>query len=278
MDDTHSDVTCTGGTFNDDTLVQDYILNDDDYNYSFDFKPNSVQSAEMIAEQEDEPLYTGAPVTFKSYHKQILEIGNSVKLSDSNMNKLLQLIGNALSIENKLLRSYKKLLTAFKITSTFNQELKCKYCLRIIDKTNSCSIICKQDKCQRRIGDVIEHVSVNRSYGQLIEIIRRNKHLILDYPQIANNLLPCDVISGSTYQEKRKNLKSLNGTYSVTLMIHIDGFQLVHWTKKYTWLVTASIAEIPPPLRENKLNMLLLSLWYVEFLKNLSITFLIFRA
>ncbi|CAF4665840.1 unnamed protein product, partial [Rotaria sp. Silwood2] len=133
MDDTHSDVTCAGGTFNDDTLVQDYILNDDDYNYSFDFKPNSVQSAEMIAEQEDEPLYTGAPVTFKSYHKQILEIGNSVKLSDSNMNKLLQLIGNALSIENKLLRSYKKLLTAFKITSTFNQELKCKYCLRIID-------------------------------------------------------------------------------------------------------------------------------------------------
>ncbi|CAF3091060.1 unnamed protein product [Rotaria sp. Silwood2] len=267
MDDTHSDVTCAGGTFNDDTLVQDYILNDDDYNYSFDFKPNSVQSAEIIAEQEDEPLYTGAPVTFKSYHKQILEIGNSVKLSDSNMNKLLQLIGNALSIENKLLRSYKKLLTAFKITSTFNQELKCKYCLRIIDKTNSCSIICKQDKCQRRIGDVIEHVSVNRSYGQLIEIIRRNKHLILDYPQIANNLLPCDVISGSTYQEKRKNLKSLNGTYSVTLMIHIDGFQLVHWTKKYTWLVTASIAEIPPPLRENKLNMLLLSLWYNSSVK-----------
>ncbi|CAF3091072.1 unnamed protein product [Rotaria sp. Silwood2] len=123
MDDTHSDVTCAGGTFNDDTLVHDYILDDDDYNYSFDFNPNSVQSAEIIAEQEDEPLHTGAPVAFKSYHKQILEFGNSVKLSDSNMNKLLQLIGNALPIENKLLRSYKKLLTAFKIASTFNQEL-----------------------------------------------------------------------------------------------------------------------------------------------------------
>ncbi|CAF1423541.1 unnamed protein product, partial [Rotaria sordida] len=234
-DDTYGDVIRAGVTFNDDTLVHDYILDDDDYNYSFDFNPNSAQSVEITAEQEDEPLYTNAPVTSKSYHKQILEFGNSVKLSDSNMNKLLQLIGNALPIENKLLKSYKKLLTAFKTTSTFNQELKCKYCLRIIDKTNSCSIICKQDKCQRRIGDVIEHVSVNRSYGQLIEIIRRNKHLILDYPQIANNLLPCDVISGSTYQEKRKNLKSLNGTYSVTLMIHIDGFQLVQWTKKHTW-------------------------------------------
>ncbi|CAF2247150.1 unnamed protein product, partial [Rotaria magnacalcarata] len=94
-----------------------------------------------IVEQEDEPLYTGAPVTFKSYHKQILEFGNSVKLSDSSMNTLLQLIGNALPIENKLLRSYKKLLTAFKTTSSFNHELKCKYCLRIIDRTNSCSLI-----------------------------------------------------------------------------------------------------------------------------------------
>ncbi|CAM4847675.1 unnamed protein product, partial [Rotaria magnacalcarata] len=261
MDDTHSDVTRGGGTFDDDTLVHDYIFDDDDYNYSFDFNLNSVQSDEIIVEQEDEPLYSGAPVTFKSYHKQILEFGNSVKLSDSDMNKLLQLIGNALPIENKLLKSYKKLLTTFKTTSSFNQELKCKYCLRRIDRTNSCSLICEQNKSQRRIGDIIEHVSINRSYGQLIEIIRRNKHLILDYPQIANNLLPCDVISGSTYQEKRKNLKSLNGTYPVTLMIHIDGFQLVHWTKKHSWLVTASIAEIPPPLRENKLNMLLLSLW-----------------
>ncbi|CAF1647390.1 unnamed protein product, partial [Rotaria magnacalcarata] len=261
MDDTHSDVTRGGGTFDDDTLVHDYIFDDDDYNYSFDFNLNSVQSDEIIVEQEDEPLYSGAPVTFKSYHKQILEFGNSVKLSDSDMNKLLQLIGNALPIENKLLKSYKKLLTAFKTTSSFNQELKCKYCLRRIDRANSCSLICEQNKSQRRIGDIIEHVSINRSYGQLIEIIRRNKHLILDYPQIANNLLPCDVISGSTYQEKRKNLKSLNGTYPVTLMIHIDGFQLVHWTKKHSWLVTASIAEIPPPLRENKLNMLLLSLW-----------------
>ncbi|CAF4397199.1 unnamed protein product, partial [Rotaria magnacalcarata] len=71
----------------------------------FDFNPNSVQSDEIIVEQEDEPLYTGAPVTFKSYHKQILEFGNSVKLSDSSMNTLLQLIGNALPIENKLLRN-----------------------------------------------------------------------------------------------------------------------------------------------------------------------------
>ncbi|CAF1989549.1 unnamed protein product [Rotaria magnacalcarata] len=91
----------------DERLVHDYILGDDDcdYNYSFDFNPNSVQSDEIIVEQEDEPLYTGAPVTFKSYHKQILEFGNSVKLSDSSMNTLLQLIGNALPIENKLLRN-----------------------------------------------------------------------------------------------------------------------------------------------------------------------------
>jgi len=184
-----------------------------------------------------------------------LEFGNSIKLSEANMNKLLKLIGNALPIENKLVKSYKKLANMFKITSTFIQTLKCKYCLSIIDETNSCSVICEQNKHQRKIVDVIEHVFINRSYEQLIEIIRRNKHLILEYPQVANNLLPCDVITGSIYQQKIKNLKALNNVYPITLMIHIDGFPLVHWTKKHTWLVTASIVEIPPPLRENKLNM-----------------------
>ncbi|CAF4442449.1 unnamed protein product [Rotaria sp. Silwood2] len=261
-DDTHADGTLDDDTLVNNTLVDNYILHDDDYNYSFNLNLNLVQSTEPFAEQEaDEPLYTGAPVTFKSYHKQILEFGASVKLSESNMNKLLNLIGNALPIENKLLKSYKKILTIFETTSTFNEALKCRYCLATIDRTNSCSIICGQNNCQRRIGDVIEHITVNRSYGQLIEIIRRNKNLILNYPQLANNLLPGDIITGSIYQQKRKNLKALNDTYPITLMIHIDGFPLIHWTKKHTWLVTGSIAEIPPPLRENQLNMLLLSLW-----------------
>lgn len=61
-----------------------------------------------------------------------------------------------------------------------------------------------QNKCDRRIDDVVEHVIINRSYEHLIEVIRRNNHLILNYPQVANTLFPCDVISDLIYQEKIK--------------------------------------------------------------------------
>ena len=40
-------------------------------------------------EESDEPLYDGARITVKYYHKQILEFGNSAKLDNTHMNKLL---------------------------------------------------------------------------------------------------------------------------------------------------------------------------------------------
>ena len=182
------------------------------------------------------------------------------------MNKLLKLIGNALPIGNKLLKSYKKVVSIFQKTSSFNEVLRCTNCLKIIDNDNHCSITCEQNDCQRGVSCVIEHISADRSNTQLIEIIRRNKHLILNYPQLVDKLLPCDVMTGSIYEEKQKYLQAISDdTYPVTLMLHIDSTPIVHWSRKYTWFVTASIVEIPPPLRENQLNLLLLSVWYVNF-------------
>jgi hypothetical protein len=92
---------------------------------------------ERFVEHElDEPLYQGAPITFKSYHKQILEFGNSLRLNDSDMNKLLKLIGNALPIGNKLLNTHKKVVSIFQKTSSFNEILRCSNCLQIIDNNN----------------------------------------------------------------------------------------------------------------------------------------------
>ncbi|CAF2984120.1 unnamed protein product, partial [Rotaria sp. Silwood2] len=225
--------------------------------YLFDF------ALKRFVEQElDESLYDGAPVTFKFYHKKILEFGNLVKLNDFNMNKLLKLIGSALPIGNKLVKSYRKLVSIFQEQPSFNEVLRCTKCLEIINNNNYCSIICERNQCQRRVADVIEHVSVDRSNRQLIEIIRRNKHLILNYPQLVDKLLPCDVLTGLVYEKKKKYLQTtFNDTFPITLMLHIDSTPVVHWIKKHTWLVTASIVEIPPPLRENQFNLLLLSLW-----------------
>lgn len=44
MEDTLVDITCTGGASNDDILVDEYVLDDDEYNYSVDINSNSVPS------------------------------------------------------------------------------------------------------------------------------------------------------------------------------------------------------------------------------------------
>ena len=178
------------------------------------------------------------------------------------MNRLLKLIGDALPMENKLVKSSKKLTSLFQVISSFNESARCIACLNVINDSNICSVFCDQNQAQRRVGDVIEHVTMNRSNQQLINIIRRNQQLIVDYPQAVDQFLSCDVMTGSMYRGKRHaNLTALVDAYPVTLMLHIDGAPLIRWAKKHTWLVMGSIVEIPPPLRENQANMLLLAMW-----------------
>lgn len=213
-------------------------------------------------EEPDESLYDGASVTARSYHQQVFEFGNSLRLDDQNMNRLLKLIADALPMEHKLVKSCKKLASIFQVTSSYDESFRCVACLKIIDDKNTCSIFCDRNLGQRRVGDVIEHVSMNRSNQQLINIIRRNQHLIVQYSEVVDQFLSCDVMTGSLYRGKRNlTLTTPVDTYPVTLMLHIDGAPLVRWAKKHTWPVMGSIVEIPPPLRENQANMLLLSLW-----------------
>ncbi|CAF4635683.1 unnamed protein product [Rotaria socialis] len=242
-----------------DEYLEADTLEDD---YDFSLNQIGIESNEKFIEEElDQPLYDGAPVSIKCYHKQIVDFGNLVQLTDSNMNKLLKLIRNALPFKNKLLKSYKKVVSLFQKKSSFNEVLRCTSCLEIINN-NYCSIICERNYSQRLVGDVIEHFSTDRSNTQLIDVIRRNKQLILTYPQLVDKLLQCDVMTQLIYKEKRKELQAAsNDTYPITLMLHIDSTPIVHWSRKHTWFVTASIVEIPPPLRENHLNLLLLSIW-----------------
>ncbi|CAM4836850.1 unnamed protein product [Rotaria magnacalcarata] len=257
-DNPYDDEHLEDNPYGDEYLEADTL--EDDYDLSLN--QIGIESNEKCIEQElDEPLYDGAPVSFKCYHKEIVDFGNLVQLTDSNMNKLLKLIRNALPFTNKLLKSYKKVVSLFQKKSSFNEVLRCTNCLEIINN-NYCSIICERNDSQRLVGGVVEHLSTDRSNTQLIDVIRRNKQLIINYPQLVDKLLQCDVMTQLIYKEKQRELQATsNDTYPITLMLHIDSTPIVHWSRKHTWFVTASIVEIPPSLRENHLNLLLLSIW-----------------
>ncbi|CAM4846096.1 unnamed protein product, partial [Rotaria magnacalcarata] len=257
-DNPYDDEHLEDNPYGDEYLEADTL--EDDYDLSLN--QIGIESNEKCIEQElDEPLYDGAPVSFKCYHKEIVDFGNLVQLTDSNMNKLLKLIRNALPFTNKLLKSYKKVVSLFQKKSSFNEVLRCTNCLEIINN-NYCSIICERNDSQRLVGGVVEHLSTDRSNTQLIDVIRRNKQLIINYPQLVDKLLQCDVMTQLIYKEKQRELQATsNDTYPITLMLHIDSTPIVHWSRKHTWFVTASIVEVPPPLRENHLNLLLLSIW-----------------
>ncbi|CAF2700761.1 unnamed protein product [Rotaria sp. Silwood2] len=212
----------------------------------------------MISDQIDEPLYSSALITRKQFHKKIIKFGNMTKLSYTHMNKLLKLIDEGLPPGHKLFKSYTKLIEIFQEKVSFEETIRCVQCLRVIDEKNACSILCEQNGIQRRTENVIEHLFMNKLNQQLIYIIRRNKKLIINYPQVANQILPCDIISSTIYQAKLIHLRATaNDTYPITLMLHIDSTPICGWAKKHTWIVMGSIMEIPPPLRENQINMVL---------------------
>lgn len=209
----------------------------------------------------DEPLYEGASITTMHYHKEIFDFGNAAHLSEAAMNKLLLLIHKALPDGNKMVKNFKKLTSIFQYSSSFTESKICAHCLITIDEENVCSDTCRRNTTDRSVEDIVEFIKMDSSKKQLIDIIRRNKQMIIDYPRVVDEISSCDIMTAKVYRERFKNKITSDDTASVTLMLHIDGFPLVHWTKKHTWLFTASIIEIPPFLRENKFNMILVSLW-----------------
>ncbi|CAF1117438.1 unnamed protein product [Didymodactylos carnosus] len=192
----------------------------------------------------------------------ITRVATCCHLEELNVTKLLKLTSSALPASHKLVTNHSKLVNMFIEEQSVKEIIRCSTCFMIIDSNNHCSMNCQQNRSYRKTSNVVEHVTTTND-TQLINIIRRNRCLIPSYPRLVNQLAPSDILTRSVYQESlRKNkCDNVDGPHPITLMIHIDGAPIVRWTKKQTWPVTASICEIPPYLRENQNNILLLAIW-----------------
>ncbi|CAF1065625.1 unnamed protein product [Didymodactylos carnosus] len=221
---------------------------------------------ELIGERDavddlDTPLFPGAAVNVRQYHKNILEFCNNVRLEEANVTKLLKLIELALPVPHQSMTTSTKLVDLFREKSAFKETVRYSICFATIDENTKCTTGCRQNQYKRESNNIIEHVTCSDD-TELIRTIRRNKDLIKTYPRKVAQLLPNDILTRAIYQQKLVDNNCLiPGRYPVSLMIHIDGAPLVRWAKKQTWPVMAAVCEIPPPLRENQTNIILLALW-----------------
>lgn len=65
---------------------------------------------------------------------------------------------------------------------------------------------------------------------------------------------PADICKASHYRRSKKQNQ-------LTLVVHSDGAPLVRSSKQSIWPLFASVVELPPPIREQHRNILLLAMW-----------------
>jgi hypothetical protein len=77
-----------------------------------------------------------------------------------------------------------------------------------------------------------------------------------------------DIPFGRFYQELIKKNKDKN---LITLLLHLDGVTITRSSKLKMWMFSGCIVELPPKLRSQKSNMVLISIWvgHVEPISNL---------
>ncbi|CAF1305257.1 unnamed protein product, partial [Didymodactylos carnosus] len=211
-------------------------------------------------ENDEVPLYPGSTISARQYHKSIINFCSESRLDEKNTTKLLRLIATALPLGHNLVKTTAKLYNTIDNRPSFVEKLLCCKCMFSIASQNRCSTSCELNGKQHLVKDVIEWVRAT-DY-QLEEVIRRNKNLIKTYPSSSTHFVPCDIIAQEFYQRKYSDLRDIDdNVYPVTLSLHLDGAPIVKWSKKQTWLFSASIVEIPPPLRDYTTNLILLGFW-----------------
>ena len=67
-----------------------------------------------------------------------------------------------------------------------------------------------------------------------------------------------DIPFGRFYQELMKTNECKN---LITLLLHLDGVSITRSTKLKMWLFSGCIVELPPKLRNQKSNMVVISIW-----------------
>ncbi|CAF4275374.1 unnamed protein product, partial [Rotaria sp. Silwood2] len=206
------------------------------------------------------PLFLGSSISTALATDRIMKFSLDANLDKLKSKKLLVLIKSLLPSPNNLPVTHKQVLKRFGRTSMFTTQYYCNHCSNIVSTLKLGAKICLTSDCigsQRTLNsnELTEVVTVN-IISRLESILVRNIEVLTGQ---TNHLFPpSDLSRFEFYQEVTKNKANEN---VITLILHSDAAPLVRSNKQSLWPFYTSIAELPPPIREYKHNILTLALW-----------------
>ncbi|CAF1254773.1 unnamed protein product [Rotaria sordida] len=190
--------------------------------------------------------------------KQLVSLFRRSQISKSETQRFISFIQNILPVPNTFPNTMIELLTKLNIEPRFDKRIICSLCKRTLDaKTQKCLSCSDFEK-----RDVI-FIYDTHFTAILTSIITRLGKDIEDYKKKIwsndnkDNNETYDIPFASTY---RVLLNKHNKNF-ISLLFHLDGIRLCKSTKLKLWIFSASIIELPPPLRYRRHNMPLISIF-----------------
>ncbi|CAF0862211.1 unnamed protein product [Didymodactylos carnosus] len=200
------------------------------------------------------PLYFNSNITVEQAYIYICDYISEFKLTLVQQKRLILLL--ILLLPNDSLLNQKHLSKWMSVKNSFTYSVLCAHCTNILDtKTGICSILCPMNGKLRTDDGIIETCLADIK-GSMSRVAERNIDLIMEYPKQAKFLVPNDIINGTIYQRDATN------DPTITIQLHSDGFDILTTKHKHCYATTATILEIPPPLRDYAQNKILLSLYF----------------
>ena len=202
------------------------------------------------------PLYPQSPISTGVAVTRLMTFFIDSNLDEKQIVILMRLIKSILPVPNQLPTTLKQVFKVFGKTPLSITKFFCNHCLTMATKRGAhhfcTNVACSFYDSRLSRRQLTEIVSLNIRQ-KIQSIVLRNFSLFTHHEELFPSF---DISSGKRYQWKTKNV-----VHPITLNLHTDGAPLVRSTKSALWPCFATIAELPPPVREYQSNILTLALW-----------------
>ncbi|CAF4711595.1 unnamed protein product, partial [Rotaria sp. Silwood1] len=229
----------------DNGIYDDNIQPNEDI-YSLLFEDNSYQSDFNVNLSSD----------YENVHQhhfvsQLIDFIHTAKLNKTTTTSLLSLLRTTKSFTTDIPKTSNSLWEQLGVKFIFKTYYFCSFCFKQLDKYQDICTMCNsKQKANAEFCVFSPNEEIERVVKSTIDIIK--------WYSVPENQFAADVIRGEWYQR-------INTTEPrLSLMICTDGKPIIRSKRTRTsiWPVISFLAEIPPPLREDLNNILLLGLWH----------------